>query len=106
MGYHLAQRGLTYAIVDANQRVGDAWRERWDSLRLFTPSRLDGLPGMPFPGYHWGFPSKDEFADYLESYAKRFEIDVQTSVRIERLFTNGDFFVAIAGERRFEAPKW
>lgn len=103
MGYHLARQGLSYAIVDANPRVGDAWRNRWDSLRLFTPSRLDGLPGMPFPGYHWGFPSKDEFADYLESYAERFDINVQTSVRIERLFMDGRRFVAAAADRRFEA---
>ena len=53
VGYHLSQRGLPYAIVDANDRIGDAWRNRWDSLRLFTPKRLDALPGMPFPGYHW-----------------------------------------------------
>lgn len=103
MGYHLSQQGLSYAIVDANPRVGDAWRNRWDSLRLFTPSWFDRLPGMPFPGYHWGFPSKDEFADYLESYAERFDINVQTSVRIERLFMEGSGFVAVAGDRRFEA---
>lgn len=103
MAYHLSQRGMRYTIVDANDRVGDAWRNRWDSLRLFTPSRLDGLPGMPFPGYHWGFPSKDEFADYLESYAERFDIKVKTAVWVEKLFREGDVFVAIAGDRRFEA---
>ena len=102
-GYHLSQRGLPYAIIDANDRVGDAWRNRWDSLRLFTPNRLNGLPGMPFPGFHWGFPSKNEFADYLESYARRFDIDVQTGVRVDRLSREGDGFVATAGHRRFEA---
>ena len=103
MGYHLSRRGLPYAIVDANHRIGDAWRNRWDSLRLFTPNRLNGLPGMPFPGYHWGFPSKDEMADYLESYAWRFDIRVETGVRVERLSREGDRFVATAGNRRFEA---
>ena len=49
VGYHLARRGLRFVILDANERVGDAWRKRWDSLRLFTPARYDGLPGMPFP---------------------------------------------------------
>jgi putative flavoprotein involved in K+ transport len=58
---------------------------------------------MPFPGFRWGFPSKDEFADYLESYARRFDIDVQTGVRVDRLSRNGDGFVATAGHRRFEA---
>lgn len=103
VGYHLSQRGLPYAIIDANDRIGDAWRNRWDSLRLFTPKRLNGLPGMPFPGYHWGFPSKDEMADYLESYARRFDIDVETGVRVDRLSRQGDRFVAAAGHRRFEA---
>jgi putative flavoprotein involved in K+ transport len=103
MGYHLSRRGLPYAIVDANHRIGDAWRNRWDSLRLFTPNRLNGLPGMPFPGYHWGFPSKNEMADYLESYARRFDIRVETGVRVERLSRDGDHFVATAGNRRFEA---
>ncbi len=103
MGYHLAQRGLSYVIVDANQRVGDAWRNRWDSLRLFTPSRLDGLPGMPFPGYSWGFPSKDEFADYLESYARHFDINVQTGVKVKKLVREDERFVATDGERRIVA---
>jgi putative flavoprotein involved in K+ transport len=103
MGYHLSRRGLPYAIIDANDRIGDAWRNRWDSLRLFTPNRLNGLPGMPFPGYHWGFPSKNEFADYLVSYAQRFDIPVETGVRVDRLSRAGDRFVAAAGDRRFEA---
>lgn len=103
VGYHLGQRDLPYAIVDANERIGDAWRKRWDSLRLFTPNRLNALPGMPQTGYHWKFPSKDEWADYLEAYARRFDIPVETGVRVERLSREGDRFVAVAGDRRFEA---
>lgn len=103
VGYHLSQRGLPHAIVDANDRIGDTWRNRWDSLRLFTPGRLDGLPGLPFPGYHWAFPSKDEMADYLESYARHFEIDVETGVRVDRLSKEDGHFVATAGDRRFGA---
>lgn len=103
MGFHLSKRGLPYAIVDANPRIGDAWRNRWDSLRLFTPNRLNGLPGMPFPGYHWGFPSKDEMADYLEAYARRFDIRVESGVRVESLVRDGDLFEATSGNRRFRA---
>ena len=55
-------------ILDAGERVGDAWRTRWESLRLFTPARFDALPGFPFPGIGWSFPTKDEMADYLEAY--------------------------------------
>jgi putative flavoprotein involved in K+ transport len=103
MGYQLSRRDLSYKIVDANPRVGDAWRNRWDSLRLFTPNRLNRLPGMRFPGYHFGFPSKNEFADYLESYARRFDLRVETGSKIERLGREGDRFVASSGDRRFEA---
>jgi putative flavoprotein involved in K+ transport len=66
VGYHLARRGRRFVILDANQRIGDAWRKRWDSLRLFTPARYDGLPGWPFPAPAWSFPTKDEMADYLD----------------------------------------
>ena len=102
-GYQLSQRDLPYKIIDANERVGDAWRNRWDSLRLFTPNRLNRLPGMRFPGFRWGFPSKDEWADYLESYARKFDLPVETGVRVERLTREGDRFIATSGDRRFEA---
>ena len=45
-GYQLATRGLPFVILDANERIGDGWRKRWDSLRLFTPARYDGLPSV------------------------------------------------------------
>src|SRR5438552_18280638 len=73
-GYHLAKRGRPFVILDANERVGDAWRKRWDSLRVFTPAKYNGLPGMRFPAPSVAFPTKDEMGDYLESYANRFEL--------------------------------
>jgi putative flavoprotein involved in K+ transport len=76
VGYHLARRGRQFVILDANQRVGEAWRRRWDSLRLFTPARYSGLPGMPFPAPPWTYPTKDQVADYLEASAARFELPV------------------------------
>ena len=103
MGYQLSQRDLPYKIIDAHPRIGDAWRKRWDSFRLFTPNRLNHLPGMRFPGYRWGFASKNEWADYLESYARKFDLEVETGVRVERLARDGDRFVATSGDRRLEA---
>ena len=103
MGYQLSRRGLPFKIVDANVRVGDAWRNRWNSLRLFTPNRLNHLPGMRFPGYHFGFPSKNEMADYLESYARKFDLQVENGVKIDWLAREGDRFVATSGDRRLEA---
>jgi putative flavoprotein involved in K+ transport len=103
VGYHLARRGRSFVILDANRRVGDAWRQRWDSLRLFTPARYSGLPGMPFPAPAWSFPTKDEVADYLESYTAHFELPVRLGVRVDRLSRDGDRFVLAAGDREFQA---
>jgi putative flavoprotein involved in K+ transport len=103
MGYRLAQTDRRFVILDANERVGDAWRQRWDSLRLFTPARLDGLEGMPFPAKGDTFITKDQMADYLESYAATFDLPVRTGVRVDSLSRRGDRFVVVAGDRRFEA---
>jgi putative flavoprotein involved in K+ transport len=103
VGYHLKQRGIPFLIVDANERVGDAWRKRWDSLRLFTPARYDGLPGMRFPRRGDAFISKNEMADYLESYAKRFALPVRTGTRVERLSKRGDRFIASTTTGTIEA---
>ena len=88
VGYHLAQRDRPFVILEANDRIGDTWRRRWDSLRLFTPARFDGIPGLPFPAAPDTFPTKDEMADYLEGYAKRFALPVRTGVRVDRLFAD------------------
>jgi putative flavoprotein involved in K+ transport len=104
-GYHLKQRGLPFVILDAQERVGDAWRTRWDSLRLFTPARYDKLPGLPFPAPAWSFPTKDEMGDYLETYAERFDLPVRSGVSVDRLSRDGDRYVISAGDRRFDADR-
>jgi putative flavoprotein involved in K+ transport len=82
LGYHLVRVGADFLIIDAGARVGDVWRGRWDSLRLFTPRRYDALPGAVLPGDPDGYPGKDEIADHLESYAERFELPVQLGRRV------------------------
>src|SRR5690606_16228084 len=82
-GYHLARRGADFVILEAAQRIGDQWRNRWDSLRLFTPAKFDGLDGMRFPGPREAFPRKDEMADYLEAYAQRFGLPVRLRMRVD-----------------------
>ncbi len=103
VGFHLKRAGIPFLIVDANQRTGDSWRHRWDSLRLFTPNRFNSLPGMPIPGADWGFPTKDELADYLESYASHFGLPIRHGVRVEHLAREGDRFVARARDEVYEA---
>jgi putative flavoprotein involved in K+ transport len=103
VGYHLAQHALPFVILEASERIGDSWRKRWDSLRLFTPARYDGLAGMPFPAPAYSFPTKDEMADYLESYASRMELPIRTGLRVDELSRNGSRFELTSGELRFEA---
>jgi putative flavoprotein involved in K+ transport len=102
-GYYLTRRGLPFVILDANNRIGDSWRNRWDSLHLFTPARYDGLAGMPFPAPGQSFPSKNEMADYLEAYAKRFELPVRTGIKVDGLSRQGGHYLVTAGDRRFQA---
>ena len=105
VGYHLARRDRPFVILDADQRTGDAWRRRWDSLRLFTPARYSGLSGLPFPAPAWSFPTRDQVAGYLEAYAARFELPVRHGVRVDRLARAGGRFLVAAGDRRWEASQ-
>jgi putative flavoprotein involved in K+ transport len=102
-GYYLKRQAQHFVILDAGERVGDSWRGRWPSLRLYSPAQLDGLPGMPFPARRHSWPTTNEFADFLEAYAKRFDLPVRTRVQVDRLSKNGDRYVVTAGEQRFEA---
>src|SRR6266498_3169275 len=104
VGYHLKRRGQEFVILDANERIRGSWRTRtWDSLRLFTPARYDGLPGWPFPAPGWSYPTAREAADYLEAYAARFDLPVRTEMAVSRVAKDGDRYVVECGERRFEA---
>ena len=103
VSFHLAKRDRPFVILDANGRIGDSWRKRWDSLRVFTPARADGLAGWPFPGSPWSFPTKDEMGDYLEAYVKRFDLPVRTGVRVDGVAREENRFIVSSGDRRIEA---
>jgi putative flavoprotein involved in K+ transport len=104
VGYHLKRRGVDFVILDDRERVGDVWRSRWDSLRLFTPARFDGLDGLRFPAPPFSFPTKDEMADYLETYARTFALPIRSGVRVDRVSRSADGgFLVVAGDHRFHA---
>jgi putative flavoprotein involved in K+ transport len=84
-GYHLARRGRRFVILEAWPRIGDVWRHRFDSLRLYSPAWADGLPGFPFPAQRWSYPTKDQMADYLEAYAERFALPVRTGIAVDEV---------------------
>jgi putative flavoprotein involved in K+ transport len=103
VGYHLQRAGRSFVILEGADRVGDVWRQRYDSLRLFTPAWSVGLPGLPYRSKGSVPPTKDEMADYLEGYAARFQLPVRTDTRVERLERDGEGYLVTTADRRFEA---
>lgn len=105
-GYHLTRRGLNVVILEAHERVGDNWRNRWDSLRVFSPARYDGLPGMRFPAPPSSFPTGHQVGDFLEAYAATMQLPVRTGVSVDGLRRAGgreDGYLIDAGGRQIEA---
>ncbi len=103
VGYYLKKHDIPFIILDANKRVGDSWRHRWDSLKLFTPAKFDSLAGMPFPAPPNSFPTKDEMGDYLENYAAHFNLPVKTGVKVDGLSKEGTSYCISAGDNHFQA---
>ena len=85
IGYHLAQRGVRFVILDAGSEIGHVWRSRWDSLTLFTPGQYSSLPGMAFPSPKDTYPAKDDVAAYLQSYASAFDLPVRLNAKVTSL---------------------
>jgi putative flavoprotein involved in K+ transport len=92
-GYHLKRSGVSFALLDAADEVGSAWKDRWDSLRLFTPARYNALPGMPFPGERYSLPTKDQVAGYLKAYAAYFALPVRPRTAVTSLRRGADGYV-------------
>lgn len=103
VGYHLKKRDRAFAILEGSARVGDSWRKRWPSLRLYSPSLVDGLPGMSFPGPRYAYPTGYEMAEYLEAYAERFELPVRNGIRVESLDREDGCYILGTGDGRIEA---
>lgn len=80
--YHLARHGIEHVVLEAHPRVGDTWRSRYDSLRLYSPAKYDALPGLPFPLPGHAFPTGNQMADYLEAYAAHHALPVRTGTRV------------------------
>src|SRR4051794_22445361 len=92
IAWHLAQRGLRFVVLETSDQLGDSWRRRWDSLRLFTPAQYDALPGMAFPGQPDTYPGKDAVANFLHDYAIAFDLPVRLGARVTELTRTGDEF--------------
>jgi putative flavoprotein involved in K+ transport len=87
--YHLTRRDHDCVVLDASERIGNGWRQQWDTLRLYSPAKYDALPGLPFPAPPWSYPTKDQVGDYLEMYAQRFELPVRLGIRVSSVEKEG-----------------
>jgi putative flavoprotein involved in K+ transport len=105
IAHFLSRQGRSFAILEAGEAVGTAWRERWDSLRLFTPRCYDALPGLPFPGEPDGYPTRDEVVSYLTTYAETFQLPIRFSAPVTSLVASQDGFVLVAGGRTIAAEQ-
>jgi putative flavoprotein involved in K+ transport len=103
MGYHLQRQGEQFVILDAQPRIGDTWRHRWDSLRLFSTPKYSSLPGWPMPLNT--FATHTEMGDYLESYARHFELPVRSGVQVTRLSRTESGFLIETSERALQADR-
>ncbi|WP_374702516.1 flavin-containing monooxygenase [Bacillus sp. M6-12] len=105
MGYFLRKTSLSFLIIDNNERIGDVWRKKYDSLVLFTPRSYSSLPGLMLNGDPSGFPSKDEMADYMEQYALTFNLPVQLNVNVKRVIKENTLFHIHTHDSVFKAKK-
>jgi putative flavoprotein involved in K+ transport len=103
MAWHLQRQGLDFVVLEAGPEVGHIWRSRWDSLKLFTPSQYDSLPGMAFPAPADTYPTKDPVADYLQAYAAAFDLPVRLNARVTSLSQTDDGFEVQTADATFQA---
>ena len=100
IGSFLKRQERNFVILEGADSIGSAWRDRWESLRLFTPRRYSGLPGLPFPGDPEGYPVRNEVIAYLERYADTFELPIELNSLVRRLTReNGQFVLEVEGRR-------
>ena len=90
IGYYLREQDGRFRIFERARELAPAWRQRWDSLTLFTSRRYSGLPGLPFPGDPDGYPTRDDVIAYLERYAKTFELPIEFDSDVKQLDRGGD----------------
>jgi putative flavoprotein involved in K+ transport len=105
IGYFLARQGRGFTILEAAAEPAAAWRERWDSIKLFTPARYDALPGLALPGDPDRYPGRDEVVDYLTAYARHFDLPVQLDSPVRAVRRTGGIYVVELDDRSYEADQ-
>jgi putative flavoprotein involved in K+ transport len=105
IGYYLTHQSVRFTILEAATVPAAAWRNRWDSLKLFTPVRYDSLPGRAFPGDPGSYPGRDDVVDYLTTYARDFELPIELDSRVRSVSKTGDRYLVQLDDRAYEADQ-
>jgi putative flavoprotein involved in K+ transport len=105
IGYFLSRQRRDFRILEAADEPAASWRERWDSLKLFTPARYDALPGLAFPGDPDRYPGRDEVVDYLTEYARHFDLPVEFGSRVRSIRRADRGYRVVLGNRTYEADQ-
>ena len=105
VGYFLARQGRDFMILEAADEPAAAWRERWDSLKLFTSAKYDALPGLAFPGAPDRYPSRDEVAAYLTDYARHFDLPVELGSHVRAIRKTDGAYLVELNDRAYEADQ-
>lgn len=103
--FHLKRLKVPHVVLESRASIGDQWRERWDSLQLFTPARYSHLPDLGLPMAGGEFPTKDQIADYFDSYAHTFDLPVRTGMRVSGLSRDGTGFRLDTSQGGLEAGR-
>ena len=103
MGHFLAREGHRFVLLERSADVGPAWRERWDSLTLFTPRRYSALPGLPLPGDPDGYPTRNEVIAYLRRYAETLELPIELNSEVQKLEASDGSFILELNDRTIAA---
>lgn len=105
MGYDLKRNHRSFCILESNQRVGDSWRKRYDSLVLFTPRVYSQLPGMNASRDPHTYPTKDDIAADLEAYAHRYALPIHFQTTVHSLEKRDGRFILKTNRGTYQANK-
>ena len=103
IGYYLKQSGLNFVILDSHKKTGDPWRERWDSLKLFTPRPFAALPGKKLSKWYSYYPTKDETAEYMEAYADEYQLPIHHGCNAKKITKHDDIFFVETADNTYKA---
>ena len=103
MGYYLQQTNLSFLILEKGKGIGEDWKSRYDSLKLFTPRSYSSLPGLTLDGNQSIYPTKNEIAEDLSSYVETFRLPVQLKTEVQGLFKASVGFRILTDKGQFVA---